>query len=190
MKLKYYLRGMGIGVVATTLVFTIALAIVSANEKVMSGKEQETTQSSILAYTQNETTQTTAKSQEETTNSKTAESSSDNSKTTQAETTQAQTTQAETTQAETVTEEKSVATQPQTKAVKHLDDNQAQIEIGSGYTATEVANMFYEAGIISDREGFINYMIDTGKSVKMLAGTYVVTKGDSFENLAEAITLK
>ena len=51
MKLKYYLRGAGIGIVATTLVFSIANAVSSANKRLVTGTEQTSTESSILAYT-------------------------------------------------------------------------------------------------------------------------------------------
>ena len=55
MKLKYYLRGAGIGIVATTLVFSIANAVSSANKRLVTGTEQTSTESSILAYTQKRT---------------------------------------------------------------------------------------------------------------------------------------
>lgn len=55
MKLKYYLRGAGIGIVATTLVFSIANAVSSANKRLVTGTEQTSTESSILAYTQKDT---------------------------------------------------------------------------------------------------------------------------------------
>ena len=38
MKLKYYLRGAGIGIVATTLVFSIANAVSSANKKLVTDR--------------------------------------------------------------------------------------------------------------------------------------------------------
>ena len=47
MKLKYYLRGAGIGIVATTLVFSIANAVSSANKRLVTGTEQTSTESCI-----------------------------------------------------------------------------------------------------------------------------------------------
>ena len=78
--------------------------------------------------------------------------------------------------------------QPQTRAALYLPGDEVQIEIGSGYTATQVADMFLSAGIISDRDGFIGYMAASGNSTKMIAGTHIVKKNDSFENLANVIT--
>ena len=40
MKLKYYLRGAGIGIVATTLVFSIANAVSSANKRLVQGQSR------------------------------------------------------------------------------------------------------------------------------------------------------
>lgn len=177
MKLKYYLRGIGIGIVLTTLIFTVAQAVSSANKKMISDSEQETTNDSVLAYTQKstevQTTQAETQSQTQT-------------QATQQETESQTQTEAQTTQAETQMPE----TQPPTQKALELGNDEVQIEIGSGYTATQVADMFLEAGIISDRDGFIGYMVDSGNSVKMRSGTHIVTKGDSFENLAAAITIR
>lgn len=185
MKLKYYIRGIGIGIVAATIIFAVGYAVVSANQKAMAtGKEEQTTQESVLAYTQKETSketeQETSKVQAETTK---AEVSQTTEAVTEAASTQGVT--ESTTVMETVQK-----TQAPTKEVEYLDNDTAQIEIGRGYTATQVADMLYEAGIIDDRDGFIKYMVDTGSSVKMITGTHIVTKGDSFENIAEAITIK
>ena len=156
MKLKYYLRGAGIGIVATTLVFSIANAVSSANKRLVTGTEQTSTESSILAYTQKDT--------------------------------QAETTIGQETTAATEASEPETQGQPQTRAALYLPGDEVQIEIGSGYTATQVADMFLSAGIISDRDGFIGYMAASGNSTKMIAGTHIVKKNDSFENLANVIT--
>lgn len=185
MKLKYYLRGIGIGIIVTTIIFTIAQMIVSGRDKaVAAGKEQGTTSGSVLAYTQKEKEETT---QAETTQAQTTQAATTE---TQMETTQEETTQEETTQEETTQENTQEITQPPTNAVLHLQNDEEQIEIGSGCTATQVADMFYEAGIIDDRDGFISYMVESGNSVKMIAGLHIVKKGDSFENLAQIITTK
>lgn len=168
MKLKYYLRGAGIGIVATTLVFSIANAVSSANKRLVTGTEQTSTESSILAYTQKDTQAETIK-QEETT-------------------TQEETTIGQETTAATEASEPETQGQPQTRAALYLPGDEVQIEIGSGYTATQVADMFLSAGIISDRDGFIGYMAASGNSTKMIAGTHIVKKNDSFENLANVIT--
>lgn len=179
MKLKYYLRGIGIGIIVTTIIFTIAQMIVSGRDKaVAAGKEQETTAGSVLAYTQ--------KDKEETTQAETTQVQTTQETTTEVQTAQQETTQEETTQEETTQE----ITQSSTKAALHLQNDETQIEIGSGCTATQVADMFYEAGIIDDRDGFISYMVESGNSVKMIAGTHIVKKGDSFESLAQIITTK
>ena len=160
MKLKYYLRGAGIGIVATTLVFSIANAVSSANKRLVTGTEQTSTESSILAYTQKDTQATT----------------------------QEETTIGQETTAATEASEPETQGQPQTRAALYLPGDEVQIEIGSGYTATQVADMFLSAGIISDRDGFIGYMAASGNSTKMIAGTHIVKKNDSFENLANVIT--
>lgn len=170
MKYKYYLRGAGVGIVATTLIFTIANAISSTNRNQVVQNEQPSSEGSVIAYTQQETQpETTLKSEE----------------TTQEQTTQNET---ETTQAETEPVTEQVTEPVQTEAPLYLADDEVQVEIGKGYNATQVADMFLEAGIISDRDGFIGYMVESGNSVKMIAGRHIVKKNDSFENLAAVIT--
>ncbi|MDU2211943.1 MAG: hypothetical protein E7E18_11910, partial [Eubacterium sp.] len=103
-------------------------------------------------------------------------------------TTQEETTIGQETTAATEASEPETQGQPQTRAALYLPGDEVQIEIGSGYTATQVADMFLSAGIISDRDGFIGYMAASGNSTKMIAGTHIVKKNDSFENLANVIT--
>ena len=174
MKLKYYLRGAGIGIVATTLVFSIANAVSSANKRLVTGTEQASSESSVLAYTQKDTQAETTKEQTTAVQEET--------------TTQEETTIGQETMAATEASEPETQGQPQTRAALYLPGDEVQIEIGSGYTATQVADMFLSAGIISDRDGFIGYMAASGNSTKMIAGTHIVKKNDSFENLANVIT--
>ena len=163
MKLKYYLRGAGIGIVATTLVFSIANAVSSANKRLVTGTEQTSTESSILAYTQKDTQAETIKQEEETTKEQTTAVQEET-------TTQEETTIGQETTAATEASEPETQGQPQTRAALYL------------------LFLFLSAGIISDRDGFIGYMAASGNSTKMIAGTHIVKKNDSFENLANVIT--
>ena len=64
----------------------------------------------------------------------------------------------------------------------------ATIEIVSGTSTKEVFNIIYNAGVISDVSAFSKYMYDTGYDTKIRIGTYTLTKGDSYENIAKIIT--
>ena len=109
MKLKYYLRGAGIGIVATTLVFSIANAVSSANKRLVTGTEQTSTESSILAYTQKDTQAETIKQEEETTKEQTTAVQEET-------TTQEETTIGQETTAATEASEPETQGQPQTRA--------------------------------------------------------------------------
>ena len=161
--------------------FSIANAVSSANKRLVTGTEQTSTESSILAYTQKDTQAETIKQEEETTKEQTTAVQEET-------TTQEETTIGQETTAATEASEPETQGQPQTRAALYLPGDEVQIEIGSGYTATQVADMFLSAGIISDRDGFIGYMAASGNSTKMIAGTHIVKKNDSFENLANVIT--
>ena len=120
MKLKYYLRGAGIGIVATTLVFSIANAVSSANKRLVTGTEQTSTESSILAYTQKDTQAETIKQEEETTKEQTTAVQEET-------TTQEETTIGQETTAATEASEPETQGQPQTRAALYLPGDEVQI---------------------------------------------------------------
>ena len=85
---------------------------------------------------------------------------------------------------EAVTEMTTEATTEATTAASTT----ATIEIVSGTSTKEVFNIIYNAGVISDVSAFSKYMYDTGYDTKIRIGTYTLTKGDSYENIAKIIT--
>ncbi len=162
MKLKFYLRGIGIGVLLSTIIFAIAIFVQGVNVKTSSVTEEKTT-SSVLAYT-------TAQSAESTT--------------AQQATTIA--TVAETKKEEDAKEE-SKETEAKTTAKVSVGDK-VTVEIKNFQYLSEVSEILYEKGVISDIIGFNQYMTETGNDTKVWEGTYELKAGDTFENIADVIT--
>ena len=167
MRLKQYLGGFGAGVIVSASVLTIANAVTTNT----TASEDNT--SAYISYTVQEENGDTISS--DTNNSTEAETEAVTEMTTEA------TTEAET---EATTEAATEATTEATTAASTT----ATIEIVSGTSTKEVFNIIYNAGVISDVSAFSKYMYDTGYDTKIRIGTYTLTKGDSYENIAKIIT--
>ena len=171
MRLKQYLGGFGAGVIVSASVLSIASGVTKGSAAVEENtisytitEENGNTISSDLSL--NETTEavseveTTTESVEETTTELIEETAESTTKATE-ETTQTITTSTSTT---------------------------VTFEITTGTATKEVFNQLYNAGVISDVSAFSTYMYENGYDTKIRIGTYTLTKGDSYENIAKTIT--
>jgi cytoskeletal protein RodZ len=181
MKIKYYLRGLGFGLLGAALILIAVQAISGKSATANQSITQQETTGSVLAYTKTDAAaQTTAAKTEG------ATEQTDTQKATQSE----QTTEAVTGTENTNAVESTSATQPQSDAPVSAGENVMQIHIIEGCTATQLADMLSTAGVIEDREGFIQYLSASGNSTKLRTGYFDLTKGDSFENIAAVVTRK
>lgn len=146
MNIKYYLRGLGIGLVITTLILTISHRISNPKENEEQTQSQ-TTSGSVIAYTKEDKT----KDQEETTKQ---------------------------------------PEEPTTQQNENNDDDNTEItiDIQGVYYGTDVSDLLYDAGVITDKQEFSDYLKEHGYDTIIREGSYTFTKGDTFENLAKIIT--
>ncbi len=148
MNIKYYLRGLGIGLVITTLILTISHHISNPKENEEQTQPQ-TTAGSVIAYTKEDKT----KDQEETTKQ---------------------------------------PSQPTTQQIQQTENNDGNteitIDIQGVYYGTDVSDLLYDAGVITDKQEFSDYLKEHGYDTIIREGSYTFTKGDTFENLAKIIT--
>lgn len=146
MNIKYYLRGLGIGLVITTLILTISHHISNPKENEEQTQPQTTT-GSVIAYTKEDKT----KDQEETTKQ---------------------------------------PEEPTTQQNENNDDDNTEItiDIQGVYYGTDVSDLLYDAGVITDKQEFSDYLKEHGYDTIIREGSYTFTKGDTFENLAKIIT--
>lgn len=166
MKLKYYLCGLGSGIILAVLVLMIANKISSMNSGINNSNIPETT-GSVIAYT-------TQSSGEET---KVAATQEDRN---------AQTTVEENT---TGKDEKNIS--DNTKAENVTTEEQKEIvsiHIDAVTIASDVARMLEEKGVIDSAQGFIQYMYDYGYSRLIQQGDFELIKGDTYENVARILT--
>lgn len=179
MKLKYYLRGLGIGVLVTTIILAIALnnkpmeltdAQIKERAKQLGMVEETTSEVKTTKETKPETTKPEADATKET-------QAETTTKATQPETTKV--TQAETTQEQT--------TQAQQAADRPEAGTRISIEIGAYDWSNHVAQKLEEAGLVESASQFDQYLIDNGYEAKIRSGKHTFTMGAGYEELAKEL---
>lgn len=220
MRLKYFLRGVGIGIIVTTIILTISHISnrrMSDNEIIdralelgmsFSGTQPETTTDAASeAGSESEPTDT-EKMDEETTQESASETQSDekdevpsgeisDESTTEAkveETTQENTTEAsseETTQEPAIEQTTAVQTTSAVSAETLSEEVvSCSIEVVPGMSSRTVCDMLKQNGIIADAADFDRYLVNTGYDDKIRAGEIWVNSGMSYEELAAVLYKK
>ncbi len=188
MKIKYYLRGLGTGILITTLILFVAYSYRDtkdkSSEKSSSDKVIEQNESSSTS--KDKTTDKTKETEESTTPPETSTNETTKDETETSETTTNETT-SDTATVETTTEE---VTTEETTTAPIVDNTVTTVTftIPGGYTAYAVAELLQSLGVIENAAEFDAYLVDNGYSYYIAAGEHTVTVGDSYEALAQAIT--
>ena len=86
---------------------------------------------------------------------------------------------------ESETEEPTTQIPPQ-----HIEIAQYVLHIQWGDTPRMIANELYENGMVESASGFRKYLSDHGYAGKLRSGTYTITKGMTYEEIAKMITKK
>lgn len=181
MNLKYYLRGLGIGLIVTTIILTISNNVGSASNKnsgVGSQVPQEPTSGSVIAFDRQTTTESTT---EPSTEAVTQPAEQETTTAAQQVTSEAATQQ--------TTQEVTRAT-TQAVAASASDGNEVRVVIKDVYYGTQAADILYDAGLITDKNEFVQYLISTGYGTKIQEGVYSIPKGSSYEAICQAISRK
>lgn len=206
--LKYYLRGLGIGIIVTTLILTVVFNLkgkLSDSEiKERAAKlgmvMAETTEDSIFDKTssdkENETQTKPAESEssdKETAGGKENEESTPGKSeedTTPEQTTEAPTSEPETeTPAPTTEEATTEAPTPEPATEAPVPSViSASIEIKSGMYSEAVSRLLFESGIVPNAAEFNLYLENNGYAERISTGTFKVSSDMSYEQLARIIT--
>lgn len=182
MKLKYYLRGLGIGIAITTLILMISYNIngrMSDSEIIRRAKElgmiMATDESDDLFDKPMGEDATTKGSDETDNDSKETTSHETTSEETEAITSESATSEHITT--EPVTTE-TVTTEPVITYTFYIE---------KGTSSQAVSKLLVDGGIIEDAKDFNNYMVRSGYSEIIQRGTYTLNSSMSYEEIAKAL---
>lgn len=192
MKLKYYLRGLGIGMIVTALILGISFSnrqdqtsqIMTDDQIRERAAELGMVDSSELTLValQNSEKQPTEGTPEETT-----QTQEQNNIEAEPETTQ---------ESEATTEPEPEKTAgPETTAEPEVTEapqrtQTASITIQRGDDSGSASRRLYEAGLVENAKAFDNYLCNNGYSRSINPGTYEIAPGTSEEEIAKIITGK
>ena len=211
MRLKYFLRGLGIGIVVTTIILAISHnagrrmsdseVIGRAKELGMAyttaAQENSTESAAETTETETDTTEPVTTGQESTTDTEagsTAETESSEASTTAQETTGVRetTTQQETTAQESTTEtthEASTTEAETTQAENESTETEAStvitytLTIASGMSSNTVCDILKKNGIIADSGDFDRFLVSSGYADRIRVGSFEVNSGMSYDEL-------
>ena len=188
MKLKYYLRGLGMGMFVTALILIIAHNVndgisdaeiirrAKALGMVMSTEDNLFNDETSTADKNNETTTSENQSTEE----PTTEEPTTEEPTTEEPTTEEPTTEEPTTEEPTTEEPTTVA-----PMVKELT-----FTVERGMYSEAVTRILVQGGIITNEAEFNQYLSDTGYDEKIQTGIFTVNSGMSYEEIAKILSKK
>lgn len=209
MKLKYYLRGLGIGMIVTALILGISFSSrqEQASQPMTDDQIRERaaelgmvdSSELTLAALQNSAKQQAESTPEETTETQeqkeiTGETTEETKTTAEPQETQTETAEPETTASpEPAAEPETTTAQEVTSAPETIAPEQTQtagITINRGADSGSVSRQLYEAGLVENAKAFDNYLCNNGYSRSINPGTYEIAPGTSEEEIAKIITGK
>ncbi len=180
MNIKYYLRGLGVGLVVATVILAIAYRINDSKNNIIEQARKlgmvfpsEITEASSEDDTSLDTTL------EESTNDTSLEDTTEDASL-------EDTTEEDTTEEDTTTTEEETSTEEATTTIVAVVTG--QITITSSMGSESVSQALKNAGIISDWSDFNNYLINNGYAQRIQNGTFTVNSGMSYKEIAELIS--
>ncbi len=197
MKLRYYLRGLGIGMAVTALILGIGFSGRQGQEAQTLTDEQIRERASelgmvdsselTLAALQNSAQPQTTLEPEVT---EEPEATAEPETTTEPEATA----EPETTTEPEATAEPEMTTEPEATEAPELitapEQSQTTITIKKGSDSGSVSRQLYEAGLVENAKAFDNYLCNNGYSRSISPGIYEIAPGTSEEEIAKIITGK
>ena len=166
MKLKYYLRGLAVGILVTTIILAISFSQTKkelSDQEVINRAKQlgmvMADSGKIEDYredTQTETGQSEQGETEENVTGDTQNGAEDN--------------EGVTGDNGTVTEEKMVT-----------------FVISNGQFGRQISESLKKEGLVDDAEAFMKYLGETGKSEEILPGTYEIPMGSTYEEIVKIL---
>lgn len=173
MKLKYYLRGAGIGIIGTTIIFMILIALGRAKaQSIPKPDVKPQTVASLENSTEGMTEDLVGQGQPDGTEG-TPDDTQENGQDTQG-------------QEEVPQGEEAPAPQPdkQESAQQPEKTDAVRFEIKGGEYSDRVSKKLEEAGLIDDAAAFNDFLIKENYDNSIIPGTYEIPKDSVYEEIA------
>lgn len=208
MKLKYYLRGLGLGIIFTSIIFAVAYSqnkglttdsevMKRASELGMVSTETESTGLFDQEETENfgsETegeVQTPPDSQVDTQESQQEQTTLPEVQTSQQEDTSQQAGEQESQQEQTAPQESQVSdSQQNSERTEDAEPEYVVITVQKGEVCRQIAEDLQAHGLVDDAESFRKYMQEKDYDNLIRVGSIPIKKGATYEEIAIALTTK
>ena len=202
MKLRYYLRGIGIGIIVTALMMGIATrdnapmtdAEIKAAAYALGMVDSNSIKLSDIRTTEEPGDNNEAENVEDTAGSSEAENAENAAESSEAENAEnaAESSEAENAE-DTAGSSEAENVGDNTEDTGNSGENEepgetVSITIKSGSGSRTVCNQLKEAGLIEDAGAFDQYLVDNGYSRRICVGTYKIESGSDWEKIAKIIT--
>ena len=208
MRAKFFLKGMGIGVTVTAIIFTVAFALqpptlsdeeIIARAKTLGMVESEETTLNQKGLKDEEVSESEEASEAQDT-SESGDVSEDKVTTEEVSSEELSEEDKEALQAlkdlEDAKKEDAGADNSGYKTTDTVNDSSSEAEtpqntqsftINNGEDSAVVSSRLYRQGIIDDPNGFDDYLTKNGYDTRIRPGSYNIPEGSSFETIANAI---
>lgn len=195
MKLKYYLRGLGVGIVITAFI----MSIVGANkaERMTTAKIiQKASELGMVSgedYNLTKTDLSNAKKriddlQKQIEGSGDVQNNQETNKDNQSNENKEEASEQDKTDENMDNPNDNVTTQETFIDGSTSESTTVRFNITQGMSSENVANLLQEKGIIPDAADFINYIVETGNADYLQIGEYEVNTGESYDTIISKIT--
>jgi hypothetical protein len=188
MKRKYYLRGIGVGILFATIVFLTAYMVTGQGKL---SQEEIIRQAEALGMVQQETTSELPDKPSEKTDEQPdteTDSTDDRTATEKAASTEnSEATQA-VSEAQTTESASSEATTESASSEQTADARVVTFTVVSGMNSWNVATILQDQGVIESADEFDSYLEANGYSSRIVTGEYSVAIGTDYESIAHMIT--
>ena len=190
MKLRYYLRGLGIGIIVTALMMGIATrdnapmtdAEIKAAAYALGMVDSNSIKLSDIRTTEEPVDNNEAENVEDTAGSSEAENAENAAESSEAE-------NAEDTAGSSESENVGDNTEDTGNSGENEEPGETvSITIKSGSGSRTVCNQLKDAGLIEDAGAFDQYLVDNGYSRRICVGTYKIESGSDWKKIAKIIT--
>jgi len=211
MKLKYYLRGLGIGIAVTALVLSTsgkqtieemtdeqirarAIELGMVEEGLLSDVLEDSAEAQSQTDVEDSTEETT--SEEMTTEEVTTEENVTEETTTEEEVTEETTTEAteemtvEAASTEASGGENTKSENEDNKIANPSENQQIEIVVNSGESSVSISKKLAIAGLVENAAKYDAYLCQNGYDKKICTGTHIIEKGASEEEIAKIITTR
>lgn len=187
MKRKYFVRGLGVGILFGVLIMFAAYMTSGKNR--MSDEDVIKRAQELGMVKQSEyVLESDVTSQETTTEEITTEAPTTTEKaTTEAPTTTEKATTEATTTEKTTTEK---ATTEVSTTEKADTSTQTTVTISSGMSSEAIASALANAGLVDDASKFNSFLVANGYDMKLETGNFSLETGMSYEEIAKILTTK